>query len=52
MHWLMVPRLVDSIVAGRKNAHDTAKIADDILAHAPDVDTLTKLISDLAKQMG
>ncbi len=52
MHHLLVPRLIHSIVGGRRSVRETSEIANDILARAADVKTLHTLINDLAKRMG
>jgi hypothetical protein len=52
MHHLLVPRLIHSIVGGRRSVRETSEIANDILARATDVKTLHTLIYDLAKQIG
>jgi phospholipase C len=51
LHHLIVPRLVHSIVGGKRNARETGEIASEILARATDVKTLNTLINDLARRM-
>jgi phospholipase C len=51
LHHTIVPRLVHSIVAGKRNASETSEIVDEILARATDVKTLNALMKDLVKRM-
>jgi hypothetical protein len=50
LHQRIVPRLVDSIVGGRRTARETSDVANKILEHATDEKMLNMLIKDLARQ--
>jgi phospholipase C len=51
LHQQIVPRLVDSIVGGRRTARETSDIANKILERATDEKSLNALINDLANRM-
>ncbi len=51
VHEVIVPRLVQAIIGGKRNARETDAIANEILSSATDVKTLNVLLDDLAKRM-
>jgi phospholipase C len=51
LHELMVPRLVHSILAGKRTDRESNEIANEILSRAADAKTLNMLMTDFAKRM-
>jgi phospholipase C len=51
MHELIVPRLVHSIVSGKRTARETCELANEILSLATNLKTLHLLINDLARRV-
>jgi len=49
---LIAWRVAASLVSDTLNAHQTTEIADDIIESAKDVESLNRMINDLAKQGG
>lgn len=50
LHQEMVPRLVHAMLAGKPNARESIKFANEILSRATDVRTLNLLVNDLVKR--
>jgi phospholipase C len=52
LHHVVVPRMVHSIVGGKRNSRETFEIATDILSRATNVKSLQLMLDDLAKRLG